>query len=242
MFKLAALAVFIGVVGILAAPQIESASAEQGDGSTYDRGMYPRLTSYIDARLREFDQIPEQRKAQLEQLAAAIAERGSQDTPAKLVFVCTHNSRRSHMSRLWAAAGAHRFGVRAWTYSGGTQTTAFNPRAVAAITRAGFNVAKTTEDDNPIYHVRLSDDTHPMTCFSKTFDGAPNPETGVIAVMVCDHADETCPAVPGAQARFAITYVDPKVSDNTTEESATYDERCAQIAREMLYAMRKAGS
>ena len=48
--------------------------------------------------------------------------------------------------------------------------------------------------------------------------------------MVCNDADQKCPTVPGATDRFAIPFVDPKVSDGTEAEAATYDERCAQIA------------
>jgi len=36
-------------------------------------------------------------------------------------------------------------------------------------------------------------------------------------------------------ARFALPYDDPKQSDGTPTEVKTYDERCRQIAREMLY-------
>ncbi len=53
--------------------------------------------------------------------------------------------------------------------------------------------------------------------------------------MVCSDAHETCPVVRGAAARFAIPYEDPKAFDGTKRESRAYDERCRQIAREMLY-------
>jgi hypothetical protein len=43
--------------------------------------------------------------------------------------------------------------------------------------------------------------------------------------------------VKGANFRVAIPYVDPKVSDGKPEEAATYDERCLQIATEMLWVM-----
>jgi arsenate reductase (thioredoxin) len=45
-----------------------------------------------------------------------------------------------------------------------------------------------------------------------------------------------CPIVRGASHRVSIPYKDPKVADDTPTESAAYDERCAQIAREMLFA------
>jgi arsenate reductase len=90
---------------------------------------------------------------------------------------------------------------------------------------------------NPIYHVRLGDAIAPLTCFSKVYDQAPNPREGFIAVMVCSDADKACPFVSGSLARIAIPCVDPKVADGTKGEALTYDERCEQIAREMLYVM-----
>ncbi len=155
----------------------------------------------------------------------------------RLIFVCTHNSRRSQMAQLWAAVAAEKYGLQATTYSGGTESTAFNPRAVAAMQRAGFRIEKTTDDDNPIYHARYADDRPALTCFSKKYDGAPNPKKHFAAVMVCGDADRKCPNVSGADERVAIPFVDPKVSDGSPSESQTYDERCAQIAREMLYVM-----
>ncbi|MEL6797418.1 MAG: protein-tyrosine-phosphatase, partial [Planctomycetota bacterium] len=112
---------------------------------------------------------------------------------------------------------------------------------VAALSRAGLDVEQTTPEPNPIYHVRYSDSSAALTCFSKVYDVAPNPGEGFAAIMVCGHADENCPLVHGVEMRTAIRYDDPKVSDGTPAESATYDERCAQIAREMLYAFSLVG-
>jgi len=56
-----------------------------------------------------------------------------------------------------------------------------------------------------------------------------------VALMCCDDADQSCPHVPGALARIALHYVDPKVSDDRADEAATYDARSQQIASEMFY-------
>ena len=200
-------------------------------------GLEPSIAAYLEARAGEFERIPETRRALLEEVSLYIREQGRGLDPVRLTFVCTHNSRRSHMAQLWAAAAAHAFGLRVSTYSGGTEDTAFNPRAVAAMRRAGMLIEKTSDDPNPVYHARLGGSIAPMTCFSKAYDNPPNPKRDFAAVMVCTDADEACPYVPGATGRFAIPFVDPKVSDGTSAEAATYDERCAQIAREMLYIM-----
>ena len=202
--------------------------------------MHLELNKYIEARLSETALIPADRTQLLDQLAALIDQRIAAGEPCKLTFICTHNSRRSHLCQLWAAAAAAHFGhENVQTYSGGTEATAFNPRAVAALQRAGFRTVQTTRDANPVYHVRYGENATPMTCFSKVYDQAPNPKEAFIAVMTCSHADKACPLVSGALTRVAVTYEDPKIADNTPDEAATYDERCAQIAREMLYVFSK---
>jgi arsenate reductase len=199
--------------------------------------MHMDLQTFIVSRLSEFDQIDTQRQAQLNELANYIAQCNQAGRPARLNFVCTHNSRRSHLAQLLSAAAGMFTGVELETYSSGTEATAFNPRAVAAIERAGFGVKKTTDDENPLYEVTLDAQGPAMVCFSKRIDDAPNPTENFAAIMVCDSADAACPSVPGAERRFAIRYVDPKEADDTPQEAQRYDERCMQIAREMLYTM-----
>jgi arsenate reductase len=231
---------FLGIAGIAGfAVTAFAANERQPQGKTMPNTevLYPSVAAYLAERQAEFDQITPERKAALAKLSAYIREHASGEKPARLIFVCTHNSRRSHLSQLWAAAAARAYGLPVITYSGGTESTAFNPRAVAAVERAGMQVHQTFQDSNPVYHVRFGETAPVQTCFSKRYDHAPNPKDGFAAVMVCGDADRRCPAVRGADARFAIPFVDPKVSDGTAREAATYDERCAQIAREMLYVM-----
>jgi arsenate reductase len=124
------------------------------------------------------------------------------------------------------------------TFSGGTEVTACNPRTVAALKRSGLRFSiKEASSTNPHYAVAFSDMEPPLICYSKIFNQAPNPSSNYCAVMTCSHADQNCPVAIGCDLRLAIRYEDPKVSDDTPQEAATYDERCAQIAREMLYAI-----
>jgi arsenate reductase len=199
------------------------------------RDLYPELAASVVAGVAEFDRIDRDRKNELDELARAVASRTKNGEASRLTFICTHNSRRSHLSQLWAQTAAHAYGVEGVeTFSGGTEATAFNPRAVAAIGRAGFRVEE-ADGGNPVYVVRYGDDMAPMECFSKVYDLAPNPTAGFVAVMTCSTADEACPIVRGAVERVAIAYEDPKAFDGTELEAAKYDERCRQIAREMLY-------
>lgn len=191
---------------------------------------------YLAAREAEIDQIPADRREALARVAQFVKKRRAAGRPARLLFICTHNSRRSHMAELWARAAAARHGVDGvQTFSGGTEATAFNPRAVAALERAGLEIEPTTAGDNPRYAVRYATDAPPAVAYSKVYDADGNPTADFAAIMTCSQADESCPLVRGAASRIAIPYEDPKAFDGTPRESRAYDERSAQIAREMLY-------
>ena len=189
--------------------------------------MLQKITNYISSLNQD---IEESRKPILNQLVAYIRE----NKQPKLNFICTHNSRRSHLSQIWAQVFAHHFGLKISTYSGGTEATAFHPNAVAALKRAGFEISS-EEGDNPKYHISYSADKNAMICFSKKFDDATNPSSGFAAIMTCSEADADCPLVSGADTRIKLFYEDPKVADGTPEEARTYDERCAEIASQMHF-------
>lgn len=198
--------------------------------------LYPVIIEYVTQNIDRFDQIPEGRKALLESLAEYVKGRIKNSDTVRLVFICTHNSRRSHLAQIWAHTAATYYGIpRIETYSGGTEATAFNPRAVAALERAGFSISTSEQSANPIYLVRYNNEMAPTEAFSKQYSQEPNPKDGFCAVMTCSEADQGCPVVLGADQRFAIPYVDPKESDGTDHETKTYDERCRQICSEMFY-------
>jgi protein-tyrosine-phosphatase len=212
-----------------------------GYQSDAETAIFPDLKRFILARVSEFDQISDDRKLVLDRLAEHISQSVSAQQPCRLVFVCTHNSRRSHLSQAWAQVAAVHFeipGVEC--FSGGTEATAFNARTVAAMRRAGFeiNVAKGEESvANPKYQVRFNSSGRPLECFSKRTNDDPNPQKDFAAIMTCSEADKACPTVSGSSFRLGLPFDDPKVSDGTPEESQIYDLRCRQIAREMLYVM-----
>jgi arsenate reductase len=190
----------------------------------------------VAAALREFDQVPAARKAELLALSQYVQQKVVAGQLVSLTFICTHNSRRSHLSQLWAQAAAYYFGVPGvQTYSGGTEATAFHPNAVRAVEAAGFRVEKTGAEANPVYLVYYAEGQPPVRAFSKRYDEGGNPAAGFAAVMTCIHADENCPFIPGA-VRISLPYEDPKAFDGTPGEAAAYAGRCRQIARELLYA------
>lgn len=199
-----------------------------------------RLTANWTDLLAEQDRITPERKQRLRQLSDYLGAR--QGRPVRLNFICTHNSRRSHIAQVWAATAAAYFGLEGVeAYSGGTEATAFNPRAVAALERAGFRI-ENPGGDNPRYRVHYAADRPPLVCFSKTFDDPHNPSQNFAAIMTCSDADENCPFIPGVDLRLPLAYEDPKAADGTPEEAARYDERVRQIGREIGYAFQCAAA
>jgi protein-tyrosine-phosphatase len=195
------------------------------------------LTIYIENIVRNFPSISDERKEKLAEIAEYIRSKQTDQDTANLIFICTHNSRRSHFAQIWAQTAAFYYGVNnVYCYSGGMEATACNIRTVNALKRAGFKI--TTQDTvskNPHYLVKYASSAPFIEAFSKKFDAETNPQQKFAAIMTCSQADQTCPIVFGADRRIAIPYEDPKVSDTTSEEEAVYNERCKQIATEMFF-------
>lgn len=202
--------------------------------------IHPELLQYIqESVIGGIDDLSEGRKAILNQIADFVRERKQNEQPVNLIFICTHNSRRSHMSQIWAATAAAYYAIEGiHTYSGGTEATAFHQNAIAAIARAGFKINNPTpQEANPHYQVSYAEEIPAMECFSKKYDDPYNVSENFLAIMNCSQADAECPFVPGAASRVALSYEDPKAADDTEQEATTYDERCREIAIELFYLM-----
>lgn len=198
--------------------------------------MFKEIKDRCDQLVKKFDSIPEDRKKALSQLSEYIQKKKNAKLPINLVYICTHNSRRSHFGQVWAAVAAEYFGIDdVHTFSGGTETTVFNPKAIQALKSSGFEVKSEDSSSNPIYLVHF-DEGKSTKCFSKLYDGPDNPSTNFAAIMTCSQAEENCPFVPGVELRIGITYADPKDFDDTPHQAQMYLERSNQIALECLYA------
>ncbi len=205
--------------------------------STHNITLFPSLQLTVTQLAKEFNEIPAERKPVLNELTQFIQKGIDKKHPVYLNFICTHNSRRSHLSQIWAQTAAYYFGIPdLFCFSGGTEATAFNPRAVKAMREAGFDIAQSTEGDNPVYEVKYSPAIPGIKAFSKKYDDPFNHNKDFAAVMTCSHADENCPIVHGAVKRIPLRYDDPKNFDDTPLEAAKYTERVHQIGREILFA------
>lgn len=180
--------------------------------------------------------ISEERKTVLQPLADYIQRKVRENQTIRLNFICTHNSRRSHLSQIWAQTMAYHFGItNVFCYSGGTEATAMFPKVAETLSDQGFQIQKLSGTENPVYAIKYAENEAAVICFSKEYNSEFNPKNEFGAIMTCNNADEGCPLVFGAEARFPIKYDDPKVSDNTPQQTEVYAERSLQIAAEMFY-------
>lgn len=210
-----------------------SAQAERGETT-----LLPKLRPYVNEVANELQLVSEARRTTLDKIATDIVAQLNSGKEAKMTFICTHNSRRSHMSQIWAQTAATYYGLdKVSAYSGGTEVTACNCRTITAMRKVGFEIKDATAGDNPLYLVSYAEKLPPIRTFSKRYNAEGNPKSDFIALMTCSSADKSCPFVEGSIARHAIHYADPRVCDDTPTETTAYNERCREIAREMFYIM-----
>ena len=196
--------------------------------------MYSKLKATITSL--ESYTISDERKSILQPLVDYIQTNASAGKSIRLNFICTHNSRRSHLSQIWAQTMAFHFGIQnVFCYSGGTEATAMFPKVGETLTNQGFAIQKLSEESNPVYAVKFDQNEQAVICFSKKFDDDFNPTSEFAAIMTCSSADEGCPFIAGAAVRLPIRYDDPKAFDGTDLMNAKYEERSLEIAAEMYY-------
>lgn len=197
--------------------------------------MFRIFSTYAEARLSEADLIGSERKKILDRLAAYILGKQQKLEETRLVFICTHNSRRSHFGQIFSALASEHFGLkRIQSYSGGTESTRVHPHTVAALERIGFLVKQSGKAENPNYEFYYSNEQK-VQCFSKRYDHPTNPKDQFAAIMTCSEAEQNCPLVAGAEFRLALPYDDPGKHDGTSEQDIQYNACRDIIARELFY-------
>lgn len=197
--------------------------------------MYQKLQEIIDNNI-SLQSVSKDRKAVLQPLIDYMQLKLYNNQEININFICTHNSRRSHLAQIWAQVASTHFNIpNVNCYSGGTQETAMFPKVAETLIDQGFKIFKIAECENPVYAIKYNDNSLPVIGFSKKYDSDFNPATTFAAIMTCSQADEGCPFIGGAEKRIPITYEDPKISDNTPEQSQVYHERSLEIATEIFY-------
>jgi arsenate reductase len=200
------------------------------------------LFKNIENQIKDLDEtsISVERQNIAQPLVDYIQSKVESNQEIRLNFICTHNSRRSHLSQVWAQTLAHYFDIKnVFCYSGGTETTALFPMAAKTLENTGFEIDTIAEGSNPIYAIKYAADAHPILGFSKKFDSNFNPNSNFAAVLTCSSADKECPYIANAEVRIPMTFEDPKAFDNTPQQAEKYNERSLQIATELKYVFSK---
>lgn len=186
------------------------------------------------------NKIFEERKQVLQPLIDYIREKRTHKEKIRLNFICTHNSRRSHLSQIWAQTMAHYFRIHnVECFSGGTEATAMFPKIAETLAKQGFEITKLSENQNPVYAIKFDQNEMPIIAFSKKYDDPFNPESGFCAVMTCSSADQGCPFIAGADKRIPVRYEDPKMYDGHAEMDEKYLQKSLEIGQEMFYVFSK---
>lgn len=204
--------------------------------------MKVSLFKNIENTIKTLDvtSISAERKVVLHSLIDFVQSKVEKKEDVLLTFICTHNSRRSHLSQVWAQVMAANFGVpKVFTYSGGTEATAMFPKVGETLAAQGLEILPLSEGKNPVYAIKYAENAHPIIAFSKTFDHTFNPTSNFAAIMTCSQADEGCPFITGAGTRIPLTFDDPKTFDGTPQQTEKYTERSIQIATELFYVFSK---
>ena len=197
--------------------------------------MYKNLAETIKG-IFDVQTVSEERKTILQPLIDFVQQKANSGADININFICTHNSRRSHLAQVWAQVAGAYFNIpNVHCYSGGTEETALFPKVAETLINQGFNIFKIAETDNPVYAIKYSDNALPIIGFSKKYDSSFNPASAFVAIMTCSQADGGCPFIAGAEKRIPITFEDPKMSDGLPEQAQVYSERSLQIAQEIFY-------
>lgn len=196
--------------------------------------LFPEIEKVI--KNLNIENISAERREILQPLVNFVQNKAANQQEIRLNLICTHNSRRSHLSQVWAQTASAYFNIKnVFCYSGGTEATAMFPMVAKTLENQGFKIKTISGGNNPIYSIKYTKNEHPIIGFSKTYDDDFNPENDFAAIMTCSSADQGCPFIAGAEVRVPITFEDPKAFDNTPQQAEKYEERSLQIAAEMIY-------
>ena len=120
----------------------------------------------------------------------------SDDTPRRVLLLCTHNSSRSQMAEgLLRARGGGRFDVS----SAGTHPRTVHPLAIQAMREIGIDISEAAG-----YRAKSLEES-----VGQPID---------LVVTVCDEAAEECPFFPGARRQVHWGFPDPSAATGSVAE------------------------
>ena len=127
----------------------------------------------------------------------------------KILFICTHNSARSHMAEGFVNA---LYGDRYSAFSAGTEPSKVNPYAVRVMQEIGIDISDHR---------------------SKSVDEFLDQDLDYV-VTVCDHAKEVCPFFPGGRKALHKGFQDPASVAGTEDEKLSLFRRVREEIRDWV--------
>ena len=202
--------------------------------------MNKTLKEYIKIILKNIDMgLEKNRKDKLVKIAQIIKINHEQQNIVKITFICTHNSRRSQFSQVWAYISSLYFKLDfIKLFSGGTEVDTVNLNVINSFINTGLKIEK-THKGKAIYLLKSFKKDKGINLYSKVYNSKLNPSKHFIAIMTCSDADQMCPVIKGADKKISLPYSDPRVADNTGLEKEVYNQTCSIIAKEMFYLMKQ---
>ena len=202
--------------------------------------MSKTLKEYIKVILKNIDMgLEKDRKDKLVELAQIIKINHEQQNTVKITFICTHNSRRSQFSQVWAHVSSLYFKLDfIKPFSGGIEIDTVNLNVINSLINTGLKIEKTLRG-KAIYQLKSFKKDKGINLYSKVYNSKLNPSEHFIAIMTCSDADQMCPVIKGAYKKISLPYSDPRVADNTGLEKEVYNQTCSIIAEEMFYLMKQ---
>lgn len=186
------------------------------------------------------ESISSERRQVLDSLVFYMQDKLANKLSINLIFICTHNSRRSHFAQVWAQTFTTYFKLKnIHSYSGGTEATAIYSTVINTLANQGFETHLIGTGQDEIYSIRLGVNEQPIIGFSKLWNDSFNPQSNFAAVMTCAQADADCPYIAGAEKRIALPFTDPKDYDNSTYETEGYLTKSLEIATDLFYVFNK---
>ena len=144
-----------------------------------------------------------------------------------VVFLCTHNSRRSQYCEIWSKYFSSTYKNKINFFSAGVVKTKVHKQIYKSLERVGIEVDK---------NLSINIETLPISPFSKTLNEIE--EKKFISIMTCSDSEKTCPVDARSLINLKLFYEDPKIYDNTTQEDEEYDKTSFMIACEINFILK----
>ena len=169
--------------------------------------------------------LPEKdKKTHLDSIISEIKE-GLINTN-NIIFLCTHNSRRSQLCQIWGYILAKIYKVDLIFNSAGSEKTEVHENIFYCLSYLGIKA-----ENNKVIFKDLIINLH-----SKTLNEIK--EDKFIAIMTCSDAEKSCPNDPRSIKNIKMLYEDPKKFDGTEKEKEEYLKTSNSIAKDLNYIIK----